>query len=79
MPMPITMAFKRITKKGCPVYRINVNTTELLSYLEEGKTEVRIDVIPKEIHGCSKGRKWDAVRYYTWATVPQPKPVEAVC
>ena len=75
----ISNAFQRTTKAGKIVYRINIDNGKLLSYLEEGKTHICIDLCcngstPRIVAGTSKqGFKWSAMQYYVWAVEPQEK------
>lgn len=74
----ISNAFKTTTKSGHNVYRIYVNTNEILGYLEEGRKRICIDILtnsktgqPRYASGVAKtGRPWQALQYSTWA-VPE--------
>lgn len=67
-------AYARLTRTGHKVYRIKVDTNEILSYLEHGKTIIGIDIVtskgsPKIVVGRAKnsGKPYEAIQYYTWA------------
>lgn len=71
--MQISNAFETITKKGHKVFRIEVDTNEILSFLEQGKTKIRYDIMTKNgiiqaRTGVGKnGKPYRALHYYTWA------------
>lgn len=76
--MKISNAFKRTTKKGHVVYRIMVDTNEILSNLEQNKTVIGVDIMTnnglvKTISGKSKkGYSWEALTYYVWSKTKDP-------
>ena len=52
--------------------RITIDNNEVLSYLEQNKTLICIDIctrngLVKTIKGNKNGKSWDALQYYTWA------------
>jgi len=65
-------AFLTTTKKGKQVYRMYLNTDEIIARLEEGKTMMAID-IPSKLgninirSGSKNGRQWKSLAYYAWA------------
>lgn len=66
----LPIAYKTKTRKGKHVFRIRLNTDELLSRFEEGKTVIAIDIPVK--YGkipVIKGRKkaWEGLNFYCWA------------
>ena len=71
---PNKMAFQTTTKKGHKVYRITLDTNEILSFLENNKTQIRYDIIcdkygnPQVARGVSKGKPWQSIMFYSWAT-----------
>ena len=77
--MKISNAFQRKTRNGKNVFRINLDNNEILSYLENGKTTIAIDIITNQggltkiISGTSKknGKPYKALMYYTWAMEPR--------
>jgi hypothetical protein len=67
-------AFQVDTKKGNKVFRVTIDTNEILSNLEQGKTIIRYDIMcdkygnPIVARGTAKtGKPWRALMYYTWA------------
>ena len=73
----ISNAFMTTTRVGKNVFRIKVDNGKFLSYLEEGKTHMAIDICcngktPRVVAGNSKksGRHWEALQYYVWAMEP---------
>ena len=81
--MIIKNAFGRTTHKGHKVFRIVVDTQEILNNLEQGKTLIAIDILTrggmvKHISGTGKnGKPYEALQYYTWATQKEDKHEEA--
>ena len=73
--MKISNAFETVTKKGATIYRIKIDTNEVLSYLEQGKTTIAIDIISRfglVRSGKTKaGKPYKALHYYTWAREPK--------
>jgi hypothetical protein len=76
-------AFKTVTKKGKTVYRIRLNMSEILAKLEEGNSDLFLDVPApngsiKIIRGSRNGRTWEAFQYYGWAGKKQEEAKEEV-
>jgi len=76
--MKISNAFKKTTKKGHTVYRIMLDTSEILNMLEQNKPVIGIDIMTanglvKTISGKSKkGYSWEALTYYIWSKEKTP-------
>jgi len=65
-------AFLTTTGKGRKVFRINLNSDEILARLEEGKKRMAIDIPTNNgsirfKNGSHKGKRWTAFSYYAWA------------
>ena len=67
-------AFQTTTKNGNRVFRVAIDTNEILSHLEQGKTMIRYDIMcdkggnPIVANGRTKaGKPWRALMYYVWA------------
>lgn len=66
-------AFFTTTKKGKHVYRMRLNEDEILTQLEQGNTQISID-IPCDANGVIKTRTgrtgakaWKSFGFYGWA------------
>ena len=65
-------AYKRQTRTGNRVFRIYVDTNEILSHLEQGKCLIAYDIqtvggMIKTITGSKNGQQWEAIQYQVWA------------
>jgi hypothetical protein len=79
--MKISNAFAKTTAKGHKVYRIMVDTNEILSYLEQGRKLIGIDIMTnaglvKIIKGTKGTKAWEALQYYVWGTVAKEERKE---
>jgi len=69
-------AFLTTTKKNKDVFRINIERDKFLTWLEEGKTRMAIDIPAPggniSVHkGFKNGKPWKGITYYEWAVQPQ--------
>lgn len=82
--MKISNAFETHTKKGATIFRIYIDTNEVLSYLEQGKTKIAMDIMTsggfvKIGKGVGRnGKPYRALHYYTWAMEPTDKSAVAI-
>ena len=81
--MKIASAYKTTTRKGSQVFRIKIDTNEILSHLEQGNSNIALDILTNKktglpyLHfGKSKFGNYSALSYYTWATKPKETPCE---
>ena len=72
-------AYLTKTRKGRFVFRIGLNTDEILGRLEEGRNRIFIDIRANKnqetayaIGNNGKGQ-WKAVQYYAWALPREEK------
>jgi hypothetical protein len=77
-------AFQTTTKKGNTVFRVTIDTNEILSNLEQNKTVIRYDIMcdkygnPIIAKGQTKnGRQWKALMYYSWAQEKKNEDTQA--
>ena len=75
-------AFLTVTKKGKSVYRIRLNTSEILDALERGNTVLSLD-IPCDANGTIRtrtgktklGKTYKAFSFYGWAVPAKEEQV----
>jgi len=74
--MKVSNAFETTTKTGKKVFRLTVDTAEVLDHLENGRTIIAFDIMTnggtvKTISGNKNGRSWRALQYYCWGLKPK--------
>jgi len=76
--MKISNAFETTTKAGKKVFRLMIDTGEVLNHLEQGRTIIAYDILTnggtiKTISGNKNGKSWKALQYYSWGLKPKDK------